>query len=354
MNILAYNWRDLAHPRAGGAEVYLQSVAREWVAGGHEVTIFCAAVDRHPEYDEWEGVHIVRRGSRLGVYREARRYWEETAKAKTDLVVDSVNTRPFMTPRFVRDVPAVAIFHQLAREIWFAETPLPVAVLGRYVLEPKWLRLYREFPVATVSQSSRESLERYGVRQVTVIPEGFEPFVRPRTPKESRPTLVFLGRLSANKRPDHAVDAFRIIRTQLPEAQMWVIGDGPMRVRLERSAPPGVAFLGRVNDEDKYDRLARAHLLVATSIREGWGLGVTEAAYVGTPAVGYDVPGLRDSVAAHGGAAVAPSPEALAARAALVLTNETPLSASAGEGAVRSWGEVAGRLLAIASAGAAR
>ena len=61
MNILAYNWRDLAHPRAGGAEVYLQSVAREWVRSGHDVTIFCAAVDGHPEHDEWEGIHLVRR-----------------------------------------------------------------------------------------------------------------------------------------------------------------------------------------------------------------------------------------------------------------------------------------------------
>ncbi|MDA8265382.1 MAG: glycosyltransferase family 1 protein, partial [Actinomycetota bacterium] len=73
-----------------------------------------------------------------------------------------------------------------------------------------------------------------------------------------------------------------------------------------------------------------------------------------TPAVGYDVPGLRDSLAAHGGAAVAPSPGALAAWVALVLTGGASLTASPGEGAVLPWGEVAGRLLALASAGAAR
>ena len=33
-----------------------------------------------------------------------------------------------------------------------------------------------------------------------------------------------------------------------------------------------------------------------TSVREGWGLVVTEANACGTPAVVYDVPGLRDSV----------------------------------------------------------
>ncbi len=56
LRILAYNWRDLAHPRAGGAEVYLQSVAREWVKCGHEVTIFCAAVDGRPARELADGV----------------------------------------------------------------------------------------------------------------------------------------------------------------------------------------------------------------------------------------------------------------------------------------------------------
>lgn len=53
-------------------------------------------------------------------------------------------------------------------------------------------------------------------------------------------------------------------------------------------------------------------------MREGWGLTVTEAAQLGTPAIAYDVAGLRDSVTASGGVLVAPSPDALAD----VLTRE--------------------------------
>src|SRR5262249_27504876 len=58
-------------------------------------------------------------------------------------------------------------------------------------------------------------------------------------------------------------------------------------------------------------RLAAAHVLVATSVREGWGLNVSEAAACGTPSIGYRVPGLVDSVPASGGALVEPSPPAL-------------------------------------------
>ena len=63
--------------------------------------------------------------------------------------------------------------------------------------------------------------------------------------------------------------------------------------------------------EELLERLARAHVLVATSVREGWGLNVSEAAACGTPAIGYRVPGLVDSVPASGGALVEPRPQAL-------------------------------------------
>ena len=59
--------------------------------------------------------------------------------------------------------------------------------------------------------------------------------------------------------------------------------------------------------------MARAHVHVATSVREGWGLVVSEAAALGTPTVAYDVPGLRDSTRAAGGVVVPPTPDALVA-----------------------------------------
>ena len=173
LRILAYNWRDLAHPRAGGAEVYLQSVAREWVRCGHEVTVFSAALDGRPARELADGVEIIRRGGRLGVYREARRFWRREGDGRYDLVIDCVNTRPFLCPRYIRNVPVVGIIHQVAREIWRYETPWPISVVGRYLLEPAWLRTYRDVPVVTVSESSRESLVGYGLRRVTIVPEGW-------------------------------------------------------------------------------------------------------------------------------------------------------------------------------------
>lgn len=167
--------------------------------------------------------------------------------------------------------------------------------------------------------------------------------------KEPVPTVVFLGRLSANKRPEHAIRAFGLLRRQLPEAQLWVIGTGPEEERLRRVAGPGVHFLGRVPEEEKHERLARAHVLVATSVREGWGLVVTEAAASGTVSIGYDVPGLRDSIGASGGILTRPDPASLATGLAgllaSVVANDGPRPEPAG---VLPWAEVAASILTVA------
>ena len=114
-------------------------------------------------------------------------------------------------------------------------------------------------------------------------------------------------------------------------------------------AGPGVAFLGRVSENEKRERLGRAHALVATSVREGWGLVVTEAAANGTVAIGYDVAGLRDSIGASGGILTRADPASLATGLVRLLSSVargyTPRVRPAG---VVPWAEVAAGILTVA------
>jgi glycosyltransferase involved in cell wall biosynthesis len=357
MRILVFNWRDLDHPLAGGAEVYTDHVAHEWVKRGHEVTLFCSAVAGRPEREiTANGYRVVRRGSTHGVYREARSFWNTEGRGNFDLVVDEVNTRPFGCPNWVSGVPVLAVIHQVAREVWFHETTLPVALIGRFWLERHWLSDYREVPTVTVSESSRQSLEQYGLRKVSVVAPGFRQ--QPRRPlpgptKEGAPTFAFVGRLSSNKRPQDVLRAFSVARRSLPDARLWVIGTGPMESNLRRKPPQNVQFFGYASEADKLQLMSRAHALLVTSVREGWGLVVTEAASVGTPSIGYDVPGLRDSIPASGGILVEPTPRSLADR----IVDETPhllsRSFSVAPRGVTSWDAVADGVLAAAPSAAA-
>lgn len=297
-SILVMNWRDIRNPEAGGAEVYTHEVAKRWVEWGHSVTILTSRFKDSLPREDIDGVTIARTGTRLTVYRHARKLYLKEFRKDTDVVVDEVNTRPFLTPRYVRGGARVtALIHQLAREFWFYETPFPVSVLGRYWLEDHWLRGYRAIPTVALSDSTRNDLVRLGFKDVTVVHPGTSTCPLPTIPeKEADPTLLFLGRLKAAKLPDHALKAFALIKKRLPKAKLWMAGEGYLRKSLERDAPHGTVFLGLVPDREKARLLQRAHLLLYPAVREGWGLTILEACSVGTPAIGYDVPGLHDSV----------------------------------------------------------
>lgn len=315
MRILWCSWKDLAHPLAGGAELYTHSVASELAARGHEVHLACARVPGRPAEEVVDGVNLHRAGGPLlGVYREARRRYERSW-AQWDIVVDEVNTRPFSAPLWVRSTPVLGFCHQLAVEVWNHEAPLPLALLGRYVLEPAWWRRFRSTPVAVVSQSSADSLAELGVRETIVLPMGsqFEP--RPDVRRALEPTVAVLGRISKMKRPFDILEAHRILLRSRPDARLWFIGDGPEAPALRAASAdvPGVEILGRVEEKEKRERLAAAWVLCSASVREGWGLVVSEAAAMGTFSVTYRIPGLLDSVTATGGVLCDPTPDALAA-----------------------------------------
>jgi glycosyltransferase involved in cell wall biosynthesis/O-antigen/teichoic acid export membrane protein len=357
LRVLVLAWRDPWHPAAGGAEVYLAEVTRRWAAWGHDVTWFSPRTKGSAVTEERRGVRHVRHGSRFTVYRQARRWWVRQPPARWDLVLETVNTKPFGAIRWASDVPVVGLIHQVADEVWAYEAPLPVAILGRHVLEPRWLRQIRHMPALTVSASSRASLEQHGFERVHVVPEGIEVHRGGLVEKAAVPTVVFCGRLVRSKRPDDVIDAFRLLRRQLPTAELVVIGRGPLRVRLESASPPGVRFADGLDDRAKLAEMARAHVLVATSVREGWGLVVSEAASVGVPTVAYDVAGLRDSAAASGGYVCEPTPEALAATVAALLerwATEPPVVDPLG--GARPWDDVAEHVLdvAVAEAGLPR
>lgn len=351
MRILILTWRDLAHPQAGGAEVYTEHVARRWVADGHHVVLFAARVAGRPDDEQVDGYQVVRRGGRLTVYRQARRWWQSTGRHQGfDLVIDMVNTVPFLAHRWVRDVPVVAFAHQTCEDIWPTMAPWPVAQVGRYVLEPRWLRAYRDVPMLAVSHSTRQALQRFGIQDVTVVPEGYEaPAIVPPTSRPSQPTLVWCARHVAYKRPFDVLEAVRLARAELPDLQVWMLGGGPLLDDVRRAAPAGVHVLGRVSEQEKHERMASADLHVSTSMREGWGLVVSEAAALGTPTLAYDVPGLRDSTRAAGGMLAPPTPDALARWIPTALEHWRHQQYSArAHGGAHSWDAVAADVLASA------
>jgi len=308
------------HPEAGGAEVFVHEIAKVWTENGHQVEVFSSRVAGKGSRDYVDGVTIRRIGSlRAGSHHVLA---PRIANASNpDVILESINTLPYQLPLRRGDwSPFVSLVHQMAKDIWHSHLPFPIAQIAER-LEPSLYRAYRNRQVLAVSESTKADLHGAGLRDITVVPQGGigpQPFVE----KERDPTLMFVGRLASNKRPDHAVETFKHVRMALPSARLWLVGEGEMRSQLSVDLPPGVELLGRLSREELMARMGRAHLLIATSVREGWGLVVTEAAALGTPTVAYSVPGLTDSVVhEETGLLVPESPRKLAESVITLIKN---------------------------------
>jgi glycosyltransferase involved in cell wall biosynthesis len=276
-------------------------------------------------------VNIVRAGRQWTVHWAAFRNYRRKLSQNFDVVIDEVNTIPFFTPAWA-DVPTVMFIHQLAREVWWYESPFPMNALG-YLAEPWYLRPYRDVRVLTVSSSTRNDLRKLGFRgPISIIPEGVEPIVDSVSTKPTEPTFLYVGRLARSKRVDHTIRAFELFHRRRSEGRLRLVGSGSAkytsslndlvhRLDIEDS----VTFLGQVSTAEKHRLMSQAHALLMTSVREGWGLVVSEANACGTPAIVYDVPGLRDSVVHDStGLVVAPCPTDLA-DAMDLLVRDQPL-----------------------------
>ena len=283
----------------GGAEVFTYEVAKRWVALGHEVTLFTSKFPGCKDEETVDGIRIVRAGGRFTVYGQAKKFYAKRfSKEGFEVIIDEINTQPFFAQKFAKNgEKVVALIHQLAREFWYYETPFPVSYVGYHFLENRWLKQYLNVPTVAVSESTRTDLLDLGFQNVSIVPEGlnFEP-LEALPEKDSNPIVVFSGRLKRAKRPDHAVKAFRIVREKVPNAELWVFGDGPFRKTLVQIAGPGVRFFGALSSGERREHLKKCWVLMVPGLREGWGLNIVEANALGVASVAYNVPGLRDSV----------------------------------------------------------
>ncbi len=304
LSVLLLNWRDTGHPEGGGSERYVETVAAGLAAGGHDVTLFCAAYPGAPRREVRAGVRIVRAGNKLTVYPQALCALAAGRLGRPDVVVDVQNGLPFWS-RLVTRAPVVVLVHHVHREQWRVIYGPAMASLGWWLESRLAPWVYRRSRYVAVSEVTRTELATLGVDRdrSTVIHNGTLAAPPTTSGREVTPRICVLGRLVPHKRVEHVLETAVRLQARWPKLRVAVVGDGWWARELrDRARQLGlddvVEFLGYVDEQHKHEELARAWLLAAPSIKEGWGLGVVEAATHQVPTVGYrDAGGLSESVA---------------------------------------------------------
>jgi len=294
MKILMLSWRDIKNPKAGGAEVVTYELLRRWAKKGHDCTWFSSAFKGSLQHQSIDGINVIRKGSPLGVYWQGFRYLKNN---KFDIVIDQINTIPFFTPLFYKG-RKIAFFHQLCEKVWFYETIFPISYIG-YFAEKVYLKLYRDVPSIVVSDSTKKSLENYRFKDIFVMQDCIDTEPLKELPVKKENLLIFVGRLKKSKRVHDAIEAFRLVHKKIPSSVLHIVGRGDKgyeKYLKKLSTDLPVVFHGFVSREKRNDLMKDAEAILVTSVKEGWGLIVVEANAFGTPAIVYDVDGLRDSV----------------------------------------------------------
>lgn len=330
MRILILNWRDPYHPLAGGAELSMLEHAKYWRKKGADVTWFASSFKGALEKDSIDGIKIKRHGSHFTVHIHAFIYFLKKGFKDVDVVVDCFHFIPYFTPVYLKDKKIIAWINEPAKNAWFKNIFFPLNIIG-YLIEPLFFRLYKKITFVTSAESIKLELKRLGVGSIDIIPHGIK-IIMPKTVKrEKDPTLIYLAQIAPDKGIEDGIEAFKEVLSKVKNAKLWIVGKPSSEEYLkyikkivkDKKLTGKIEFYGFVSEAKKFELLKKAWILIHPSIREGWGLNIIEANGVGTPSVGYDVTGLRDSIRNNRtGLLSAPNSHSMAEKCLVLMKNK--------------------------------
>jgi glycosyltransferase involved in cell wall biosynthesis len=290
--------QDIFPDMVGGAPYHIHALSRDQAEMGHDVTVLTTSSDQSkPQTEQKAGYTIVRLSPRLELFgnellsgtiqylRNSEEY--DVIHAHSHLFFSSNLTAAY---RRVTDTPLAITCHGLMSQRvpeWFSRFHLNT--VGRFT--------YNTADVLfSYTELERERLRDIGVTSdIRVIHNGidinrFSPVgeTYDRIDAATGPAVVFVGRFVEGKRPRDVLTAFRTVQEDIPEAQLFFCGDGPLRDELEQIVEEedmheSISFLEQVPYEEMPAVYRAADLFVLASRTEGFPRSVMESMACGTP-----------------------------------------------------------------------
>lgn len=201
-------------------------------------------------------------------------------------------------------VPATLVVHERLLTPLRAFAHLPTATAMRTEAEANRRLVDVAGPIVVASRSVARTFPAGGA---DVVPLGVDRAAFPPAsvrPEDGPVRLALVGRLSAEKAPAAAIDAATILIARGHDLHLDILGDGPLRSRLERRAPwTRATFHGHVARDEVARVVAGADAVLAPCPTEAFGLAALEALASGVPVVAHrdgavpELLGLADAVA---------------------------------------------------------
>lgn len=332
-------------PRSGGLRTAVDRLGAEYCAAGH--TVYLIVPGPHRDWTTLpSGVIRIAMPARLipftGGYRAVhpRPVTELLAQLRPDAleVSDRLTLRSLGPWGRRHGVATVMISHERLDRLVAQVLPVPLARTVADIANRRTAANYDA--VVCTTAFAREEFDRIGAPNAMTVPLGVDldqfhprrrsPTVRRQWANPGQLLLVHCGRLSVEKHPHQSIDTVAALRDAGIDARLVVVGEGPLRARLEKQASRlPVDFTGYIGCRDTVAGiLASADIALAPGPHETFGLAALEALACGTPAVVSRTSALAEILTPDSGATADNDPRAIAHAVTTVLTRPESLRRS--------------------------
>lgn len=316
-------------PRSGGLRTAVDRLGAEYCAAGHEVFLVVPGPAAHRHRLDTGVVRITLPAKQLPLTGGYRAIMPGPVRGLlAALRPDALEVSDRLTLRSLgqwgrgNGATTVMISHERLDRL--AGQILPLRTARRFADFANRRTAADYDTVVCTTAFAREEFDRIGAPNAVTVPLGvdlrtFHPRqrsaqLRHQFAEPAQLLLVHCGRLSVEKRADRSIDALAALCDAGVDARLVVVGEGPLRAKLERRAAGlPVDFTGFITDRRLVaGLLASADVTLAPGPHETFGLAALESLACGTPAVVSRTSALTEIITSDSGAPADNDPTAIA------------------------------------------
>lgn len=334
-----------------GAERLILKLAGGLEEKGHSVSILCHQFDPSCKPLLSPGTELILSGKNIDFFqnRYANAFFDYCrTKSLVDLLPTNLDAVCCFGPALTaivkikekKRLPTLYFCYEPPRFL-YTDRKIILSRLGlfRYFAAP-FLSIYQKNDRELVKSADRvltnSEFGRHQIREVyecesRVITHGIDPFRAGSKRKAIRDSLRIededIAVLTANylhprKRVDLFLKTLEIANKSNPKIKGVILGDGPERVALEKSAPENVRFTGFIPEESLHEYFQAADIYLHTAKLETFGLSVIEASANYLPVVSVHEGGPLETVLDQKTGLLVPSDAEMLASGIVTLSND--------------------------------
>lgn len=355
-------------PRSGGLRTAIHALGAGYQSNGHRMLVVVPGEADTEEYTEF-GKRVTVSSPVLpfsGGYRvivRRKHVARLLAEFKPDVleVSDRTTLRAFGARLRTSGVKTVFFAHERVDGVLRSFLPRFVpSFLVRRLADSHNRATAKAFDtIVCTTGFAREEFDRIGAASELVSlgvdgtrfhPSKADAHLRERLAAPEEKLMVLASRLSAEKRPDLAIDAIRLVSDAGMSVRLVCAGSGPLERHMRgRAAGAPVTFMGFITDRELFaSLLATADAVIAPGPIETFGLAALEALASGTPVV-VNAASALPSVVQEAGLAAHGTPQAFAAALTDVLSSDPVASRAAARARAEAlpWSSTVATLLTL-------